>query len=145
MPVAHIGLSVTDLARSISFYRDVFGLIPVRESAEDGRRYAFLGNGERVVLTLWQQGAGGFAKDRAGLHHLAFEVPSLADVRAAQAQLHTLGVRFAYDGVVAQSEGAPSGGIYFEDPDGIRLEIYTRTGAESLTAPVSNAPTCGFF
>ena len=145
MLMAHLGLNVTDLSRSLRFYRDLLGFTVVRESSDADRRYAFLGNGERVVLTLWQQSDGAFAKDRAGLHHLAFEVPSMADVRIAEAQLRALGVHFAYEGVVAQAEGSASGGIFFEDPDGIRLEIHTRAGSEELRAPVAGAPTCGFF
>ena len=38
-----------------------------------------------------------------------------------------------------------SGGVYFTDPDGIRLEIYAPTGAEIAPAPTKTAPTCGFF
>ncbi|MEV5257368.1 VOC family protein [Streptomyces anulatus] len=38
-----------------------------------------------------------------------------------------------------------SGGIFFSDPDGIRLEIYAPTGADPADAPTSGAPTCGFF
>ena len=49
------------------------------------------------------------------------------------------------DGVVAHGEGAASGGIFFTDPDGIRLEIYAPGGAESAPAPSGAAPTCGFF
>jgi lactoylglutathione lyase len=36
---------------------------------------------------------------------------------------------FAYDGVVPHGEGTHSGGIFFEDPDGTRLEIYAKDGA----------------
>jgi catechol 2,3-dioxygenase-like lactoylglutathione lyase family enzyme len=145
IPTGHLGLNVTDLDRSIRFYRDVFNLTLVGESGDPDRRFAFLGDGRQIVLTLWQQSRGDFAADRAGLHHLAFEVPTVEDVRAVERKLRALDVRFVYDGVVAQGEGAQAGGIYFEDPDGIRLEIYAPTGAEGLAAPVSGAPTCGFF
>ncbi|MES2462541.1 MAG: VOC family protein, partial [Armatimonadota bacterium] len=37
-----------------------------------------------------------------------------------------------------------SGGLFFEDPDGTRLEIYAPSGVEG-TVPTSGAPTCGFF
>ncbi|HLZ57299.1 MAG TPA: hypothetical protein VKR06_10155 [Ktedonosporobacter sp.] len=47
--------------------------------------------------------------------------------------------------MVPHSEGAASGGIFFTDPDGIRLEIYSPTGAGENPAPVASAPTCGFF
>src|SRR5688572_11105671 len=145
MPMGHLGLNVTDLTRSVRFSRDVFGFALVGESSDPDRRYAFLGDGQKIVLTLWQQSRDGFVRDRAGLHRLAFEVPSIDRVRATEQQLRSLGVRFAYDGVVAQGEGSQAGGIFFEDPDGIRLEIYAPTGAEGLAAPVQGAPTCGFF
>ena len=43
--------------------------------------------------------------------------------------------------------GAPGGTpeLYFTDPDGIRLEVYTPTGADTAPAPTGEAPTCGFF
>ncbi|CAM5442132.1 hypothetical protein SAVIM338S_02651 [Streptomyces avidinii] len=47
--------------------------------------------------------------------------------------------------IVAHGEGARSGGIFFHDPDGTRLEIFSPTVDEGLEAPVEGAPTCGFF
>ncbi|MFI9829520.1 VOC family protein [Streptomyces sp. NPDC051913] len=141
----HIGLNVTDLDRSLAFYRDVLGFTLIAEGKEEGRRYAFLGDGTALVLTLWQQAEGPYASDRAGLHHLAFEADSIERVRAYEEALRTYGVDFAYEGVVAHREGAASGGIFFHDPDGTRLEISVPSGAEGAPAPVESAPTCGFF
>ncbi|WP_097264160.1 VOC family protein [Streptomyces sp. TLI_55] len=141
----HVGLNVTDLDRSLAFYRDVLGFTLIGEGKEEGRRYAFLGDGSALVLTLWQQAANGFAGDRAGLHHLAFEAGSIERVREYEEALRTYGVEFAYEGVVAHREGAASGGIFFHDPDGTRLEISVPSGAEGAPAPVESAPTCGFF
>jgi hypothetical protein len=62
-----------------------------------------------------------------------------------EAVLKELGAPFAHDGVVAHREGAASGGIFFSDPDGIRLEVYSPAGAAGRTAPVPGAPSCGFF
>ncbi|MEE1753643.1 VOC family protein [Streptomyces sp. SP18CS02] len=141
----HIGLNVTDMGRSLAFYGDVLGFEVLGEGKEDGRRYAFLGQEGRLVLTLWQQADGGYDPAVAGLHHLAFEVGTMDRVREAEAVLKAHGTAFAYDGVVAHREGAASGGIFFRDPDGTRLEIYAPTGAEEASAPVESAPTCGFF
>ena len=55
------------------------------------------------------------------------------------------GVVIHYDGVTAHAEGAQSGGVYFDDPDGIRLEIFAATGADQISAPKSGAPACGLF
>ncbi|MET9802856.1 VOC family protein [Streptomyces sp. NPDC006368] len=141
----HIGLNVTDLARSLAFYGDVLGFDVLGEGKEDGERYAFLGQDGRLVLTLWQQADTPYAPERAGLHHLAFEVDTIDAVKDAEAELTARGVTFAYDGVVAHGEGASSGGIFFHDPDGTRLEIYAPSGADGAPAPHTAAPTCGFF
>ncbi|MGW7262947.1 VOC family protein [Streptomyces sp. NPDC054842] len=141
----HIGLSVTDLDRSLGFYRDVLGFGLIGEGKEEGRRYAFLGEGGSPVLTLWQQAEGSYDGGRAGLHHLAFEADSVERVGEYEAALRAYGVEFAYEGLVAHGEGAASGGIFFHDPDGIRLEICAPHGAEDAPVPSSSAPTCGFF
>ncbi|MGW4056108.1 VOC family protein [Streptomyces sp. NPDC004779] len=142
---AHIGINVTDLDRSLRFYGEVLGFEVIGSGDADGRRYAFLGQDGRLAVTLWQQAEGGYEPTRAGLHHLAFEAASIEQVRAAEAVLRARGVTFAYDGVVAHGEGTPSGGIFFHDPDGTRLEISAPEGAEGAPAPNAAAPTCGFF
>ena len=143
--LGHIGLNVTDLDRSLAFYRDVLGFAVLTEGKEDDRRYAFLGDDGRPVLTLWQQAQGPYDNDRAGLHHLAFAADSIERVRHYEEALKAYGAEFAYDGVVAHREGAASGGIFFHDPDGTRLEISVPTGAEDAPVPDAEAPTCGFF
>jgi lactoylglutathione lyase len=135
----HVGLNVADLDRSIGFYADVFGW----DVKQRGDGFAFLGDDDRLVLTLWQQSDGAFPTDLPGLHHLSFQVGSLEEVEAAEARVRAAGVRLHHDGVVPHGEGAASGGIFFEDPDGIRLEIFTPSGVTG--AAPSAAPTCGFF
>jgi len=141
----HIGLNVRDLARSKRFYQDVFGFDLAGESNAEGRTFAFLAQNSAVVLTLWQQSEGSFAANKAGLHHLAFQVDSIEHVKEAERRLRQLGIAIHYDGVTAHAEGADSGGVYFDDPDGIRLEICTPTGASRSPAPKTGAPACGFF
>lgn len=145
LQTGHVGLNVTDLERSKKFYQDVFGFRVFRESNKPHRKYAFLGNGGTLVLTLWQQSHGQFRKEQPGLHHLSFQVDSLEDVQEFESRLRSLDVKFLYDGVVPHSEGASSGGVFFEDPDGIRLEVFCPSGVEEYKAPTEDAPSCGFF
>jgi lactoylglutathione lyase len=141
----HIGLNVSRLDRSIGFYQEVFGFDLIRRSDDAGRAFAFLGRDGAPVLTLWQQSDGAFAANRPGLHHLAFTVASIDQVREAERRLRALGARLHHDGIVAHAEGADSGGLFFEDPDGIRLEIFTARGVAGSPAPQGHGPTCGFF
>lgn len=143
MHTAHIGINVTDLERSKEFYGEVFGLSTMGGSDDAPRRFAFLGDGTNIVLTLWEQSEGRFERNRPGLHHLSFMVPSIERVHEAEKKLLLRGATFAYDGVVPHAEGRHSGGIFFEDPDGSRLEIFAPEGAEG-TAP-TDGPACGFF
>jgi lactoylglutathione lyase len=137
----HVGLNVADLDRSIDFYARVFGW----DVQGRGDGYAFLGDDDRLVLTLWKQSSGTFAKDQPGLHHLSFQVDTIADVEQAEATVREIGLKLYHDGIVPHGEGQPSGGIFFEDPDGIRLEIYAGEGADSHQPAPSAEPTCGFF
>jgi catechol 2,3-dioxygenase-like lactoylglutathione lyase family enzyme len=141
----HIGLNVSQLDRSIEFYRAVFGFDLLRRSADAARPFAFLGHDDAIVLTLWQQSGGSFAADRPGLHHLSFQVASVEALREAEGRLRALGARLRHDGIVAHAEGADSGGLFFEDPDGIRLEIFAPRGLAGTPAPHTDGPTCGFF
>ncbi|WP_009476152.1 VOC family protein [Rhodococcus sp. JVH1] len=141
----HVGLNVTDLNKSTEFYTRIFGFTVVAESHDGDRRSAFLAQDEAIVLTLWQQSSGRFDVAGPGLHHLSFQVADLDAVRAAEAVIKEVGAVLHYDGVVPHAEGTPSGGIFFEDPDGIRLEIFAPEGAADLRAPTAGAPSCGFF
>ena len=141
----HVGLNVSDLPRSTRFYREVFGFEVAGESDEAGREYVFLAQEGKLVLTLWPQSRGAAPTDRPGLHHLSFEVDSVAQVEAAEVRLKALGARIHHGGIVPHREGGDSGGLFFEDPDGVRLEILTTSGAGQRAAPYAHGPTCGFF
>ncbi|ONM47784.1 VOC family protein [Nocardia donostiensis] len=145
LATGHIGLNVTDLDTSARFYRDVLGFQTLATGSETDQRWAFLGNDGQLVITLWQQSEGAFSTGTPGLHHLSFHVDTIEQVRSIEAVLRERSVTFFHDGVVAHGEGVASGGIFFADPDGIRLEIYAPVGAESAPAPSGAAPTCGFF
>jgi catechol-2,3-dioxygenase len=145
LQTGHVGLNVSNLERSKKFYQEVFGFQVILESQTEGREFVLLGDGRTLVLTLWQQSEGQFEKRRPGLHHLSFQVDTIDTVQEFERRLRALNINFIYDGIVPHAEGMQSGGIFFEDPDGIRLEIYSPTGADKHDAPIPGAPSCGFF
>lgn len=145
LQTGHVGLNVSDIGRSIDFYRAVFGFQCVLQSMAPDEEWAFLARGDDIVLTLWKQSSGAFPTDRPGLHHLSFQVDSIESVREYEKLARSAGATILHDGVVPHGEGLDSGGVYFTDPDGIRLEIYSPFGAAGRAAPHADGPTCGFF
>jgi glyoxylase I family protein len=125
--IDHVDLVVSDLERSVTFYRDLlaplgFGYIsPIR--GERGEEVVYIGKraGEAIGLRVKQSGA---ALDRyaLGLHHLAFGAPSREVVDERFAWLRSVGARIES----APAEYEYSAGYYavfFYDPDGIKLEV----------------------
>jgi len=143
--IGHVGISVTDLGRSVRFYLEVVGLELIRRSDDDERPFAFLGLEGAPLVTLWQQAAGSADHRGAGLHHLAFTARRAEDLETFEQRLTAAGAVIHHGGVVAHAEGRDSGGLFFEDPDGNRLEISVSSGLTGAPAPSGSAPTCGFF
>ncbi|MBF6354588.1 VOC family protein [Nocardia higoensis] len=145
LTTGHVGMNVSDIDRSAEFYRRALGFEQLTSGGEGRTRFVFLGLEGRLMLALWAQSDGEFSTSTPGLHHLSFQVDDMEQVRSVEAKLRELGVDLVHDGVVAHGEGVSSGGIFFTDPDGIRLEVYAPAGAEAAPAPHGTAPTCGFF
>jgi lactoylglutathione lyase len=103
LQTGHVGLKVSDLDRSQAFYQELFGFKPMGESRMEGKKFLFLGVGENVLLTLWEQSTGRFEKRRPGLHHLAFQVGSPDALQEAQSRLVRLHARFQYERIVPPS------------------------------------------
>ncbi|GAB5448687.1 VOC family protein [Gymnodinialimonas sp.] len=120
LSIGHVHLKVSDLDRSVAFYRDVLGL-EVMEHLGD--RAAFLSAGgyhHHLGLNTWHSKGGPRpAQNAVGLFHTAFLYPSRgALARALQNVLdHDVTLEGAADHGVSEA-------IYFSDPDGNGIEIY---------------------
>jgi catechol 2,3-dioxygenase-like lactoylglutathione lyase family enzyme len=113
-------LYVSDLARSIGFYRDLFGFRPVSDFGERG---CALEAGERQVLLLFKKGASraiASPHDGDGELHLAFRV-SAAELPAWESWLQQHGI--AVEERRTWERGGQS--LYFRDPDRHLLELAT--------------------
>src|SRR6185436_8161337 len=128
---SHVRVTVTDMARSRRFYDNVLGLPVAFEmpaDADDAIREQMWWLFDGVVyqvpggffgLRPVAPGGDRFDENRAGLDHVAFKVPSRADLDAAAAKLDGLGV--AHDGVKDIGLGCL---LEFRDPDNIALELW---------------------
>ena len=126
--IAHVRLTVTDIARSRQFYDSVFGwrvALEVPADADDATREAlgFLFGG--VVYQIGDSLVGlrpvatdRFDEDRAGLDHLAFRVDSKAELDAAAAHLDDLNI--SHEPI---KDIGPAYILEFRDPDNIALEL----------------------
>jgi lactoylglutathione lyase len=128
--LGHIGLTVSDLDVSEGFYQEVLGLRVVDESLQFPSRYASMARDGKTVLTLWEHSGGPIKKRRPGLHHVAFEADSVEEVNRTKGLLNNLGAHWT-EGAKIYPEGSRAAAIHFEDPDGIRIELYSDDRADA--------------
>lgn len=145
LALGHIGLNVSDLGQSRAFYQAIFGLRHMGGADAGAQRFAFLGDGQRVTVTLWEQSSGRFSPREPGLHHLAFQLPDVAELERLEQALRAREVPIFYSGIVPHAEGSDEAALYFEDPDGLRIEVFSPNGGAGRAAAASAAPACGFF
>jgi len=118
--VGHVVLGVRDPQRSIKFYTETLGMELVNVLEE--MQMAFFSFGERdhdiaVIKVPDDQPVGS-----SGLAHTALEIDrGQEQLRELAARLRSYGahVEFATDHVLTKS-------VYFLDPDGNRLEIFSQ-------------------
>jgi catechol 2,3-dioxygenase-like lactoylglutathione lyase family enzyme len=145
MKVGHIGINVNNIEVSKKFYIELFDFEVIFEETKDDRKYMFLGHNGEIVITLWEQSNKEFSTDTAGLHHLAFQVDSIEDLIVFEKKLELLNVKKIYDKIVSHAEGADSGGIFFYDPDSIRLEVCVASDIHKCNPGTKEDSSCGFF
>ena len=125
--VDHVGLTVTDLAASEGFFTETLGFSVVRRDEEYPA--VFLTNGH-VIVTLWRatdpEHAVAFDRKRnVGLHHLAFEMESFAELDRLHGRLaETPGVRIEF--APEPLSGGPARHMMIREPSGNRLEFIHR-------------------
>jgi len=115
--VGHVNLRVTDLGRSLAFYRDVLGLHVTQQDAES----VFLAAGEyhhHLALNVWGTAAKVAPPGTAGLHHFALRLP---DARAlAEVVVRILQARHRLQGATDHGVNIA---VYLLDPDGNGVEL----------------------
>ena len=124
----HLYLTVSDLDRSEAFYDAVLALLGFRKGDRPiaGERHAHYFN--RVMQISLRPARNEAAHDpyAPGLHHLCLQLPTSADVDTAARSLLELGIDATHP--KHYPEYNPDYyACFFEDPDGLRLELICRT------------------
>lgn len=120
-PITHVALTVSDLARSVPWYAQLFDAEPVLDEDTGPFRHVVWAVGSTLVglHQFPDPQSGEFDERRVGLDHLAFACADRAELERWQARLDELGV--AHGGVVDAGYGS---GLSFRDPDNIALEFF---------------------
>jgi catechol-2,3-dioxygenase len=116
----HAVLYVRDAQRSARFYREVLGFrekvnypqavfLQAPESRND-HDLGLFGIGDNA-------GASPAGQTAVGLYHLAWEVPTLADLRDHRVRLAEAGA------LVGASDHGTTKALYAKDPDGLEFEV----------------------
>lgn len=116
-------LTVRDLDRSITFYRDLVGLTLAHRVPERHAAFFWIGPPRHAMLGLWSIHTSPIAMRL----HYAFQV-SLDDVVASVAALRLAGLQpLSGDGVPIEEPVVipwiPAASVYFRDPDEHSLEF----------------------
>jgi catechol 2,3-dioxygenase-like lactoylglutathione lyase family enzyme len=120
----HIYVSVRDLAASEAFYDPVMRLLDFRKGTAPIAGEPHLHYFNRALQYTIRPARSKERHDpyRAGLHHVCLRVASRADVDATARSLRALGIE-ATDPRTYPEYAPDYYATFFEDPDGIRLEV----------------------
>jgi catechol-2,3-dioxygenase len=125
----HAVFYVRDAERTASFYEQVLGF--VRIVRDEQNRYAFLrapGSSNHHDLALFTIGSSAGPStagvSSVGTYHVAWEVPTLADLDDMRDRLAAAGA------LVGSSDHAVNKSLYAKDPDGLEFEVMWLTPQE---------------
>lgn len=118
--IGHVHLKVSDLDRSLAFYRDLLGF---DLTMMYGDQAAFLSAGgyhHHIGLNTWHSKNSPRAEDHAvGLYHTAFLYPTRKDLAVIFDR-----IRRADYPLTGASDHGVSEALYLDDPDGNGVELY---------------------
>ncbi|CRK53566.1 Glyoxalase family protein [Rhodococcus sp. RD6.2] len=115
----HAVLFVSDLQRSVAFYRDVLGFRPLPGGFAGAAFLQAAGSANDHDLGLFQSpnGPGVRKPGDVGLYHLAWEVGTLTELGEIAERL------VAADALTGASNHGSTKALYARDPDGIEFEV----------------------
>ena len=121
MQIDHIVLWVSDISKSVNFYSAFLGQT---ESKGDDHASWLVGETKLFIGLSYSKRPLPFDKENIGLNHIAFQVNALKELEEYELKLNNMQIK--HSGIQIDKYGGKEF-IWFDDPDGIRLEFYLRT------------------
>ncbi|WP_353073814.1 VOC family protein [Tunturiibacter gelidoferens] len=121
--IDHLVFRVEDLEPTAKFYRALLG-----EPTAQGKDFLVYKIGDATLFfTPSARPSAPYNKELPGLNHLALGVHDPADLRKIEDHLNNSGLK--HSGIGIDSHGGKEY-IWFNDPNGFRLEFYCRPASE---------------
>ncbi len=118
--IGHVHLKVTDLERSLAFYRDLLGFELQQYYGDSAAFISAGGYHHHIGLNTWHSKNAGPAPVRAaGLYHTAIVYPTRKDLAIVLKRL--IDAKYPLTGA---SDHGVSEAIYLNDPDKNGVELY---------------------
>lgn len=118
--IGHVHLKVSDIERSLSFYRDLLGFELITMYGEQAAFISAGGYHHHIGLNTWHsKGATPAPNSHTGLFHTAILYPTRKDLATILQRL--MEAEYPISGA---SDHGVSEAIYLDDPDKNGLELY---------------------
>ena len=118
--IGHVHLKVSDLDRSLEFYRDLLGFEVTQKYGSQAVFISAGGYHHHIGLNTWHsKGAGPAPVHSVGLYHTAILYPTRKDLAVILKRL--MDAKYPLTGA---SDHGVSEAIYLNDPDGNGVELY---------------------
>ena len=118
--IGHVHLTVSDLDRSLAFYRDALGFEITARYGPDAVFLSAGGYHHHIGLNTWEsRGASPPPRNSTGLYHVAIRYPDRKALAGALRRVLEAGVPLE-----GASDHGVSEAVYLRDPDGNGIELY---------------------
>ncbi len=118
--IGHIHLKLSNIERSLSFYRDLLGFEVTTMYGEDAAFISAGGYHHHIGINVWlSKDSPPPPRNSPGLFHTAILYPTRKDLATILLRLREANYR-----ITGASDHGVSEAIYLDDPDGNGVELY---------------------
>ena len=131
--IAHIALSVKNIAKSKKFYKELMPFLGLKLVHEGKKSIYHVGSRTGILIQEIDKNisSSDFSQNNIGLHHFCFRARKKVHIDIIKGKLIEINAKI----IRGPLDGAWAPGYYyilFEDPDGIKIEVNYVPGAGLL-------------